>query len=531
MVESTRPRLDIAKACEMLTEAQTAVSYHESATTPESRKAKGQFFTPSVVAEFMANMFCDIPTEFRMLDAGAGVGTLTAAVCERIMNEPCRRIFHADLYETDVESIPRLRHVLDACSDALVTHGHNFSYSILDKDFAFATTRQSLPLFTDEDEPVQYDLAIMNPPYFKIGADSEHARAASQLGVVQPNIYSLFLAMAVECLRPNGELVAITPRSYCNGRYFRPFRQWLFQRVSLEQVHSFASRTETFKESQVLQESIITRFRKTLYPTETVKITRSFGRDFSSVETQQVGRNRIIDNSCGDNLICIPETREDSAVVEVAESWSQRFADMGLRISTGPVVMFRTRQFHVDKLGVKATVPLFASHHIKRTGLYWPNQKPKWPEAFAATRDSRKHLVPRDNYLLVKRFTSKEERRRLTASAIFSDTVSSEYVAFENHINYVRHAERSLSLSELCGLEAVFNSVILDRYFRSFSGNTQVNATEVRSMKFPDMETIASIGDLIREANITSCSAREHVVLDALAIRGDTRRYLEGLIL
>ena len=479
----------------------------------------------------MAGMFRDVPKEFRLLDAGAGVGTLTAAVCERIKNEQCRRVFHADLYETDPESIPRLRGVLDSCRDDLAAHGHKFSYSILDQDFALRTTRQSAPLFATDDDSVQYDLAIMNPPYFKIGANSKYACAASRLGVAQPNIYSLFMAMAVESLYENGELVAITPRSYCNGSYYRAFRRWLFQRVSLEQIHSFASRTEAFKESQVLQESIITRFRKTPNQEDAITITRSFGRDFSSVETQELTRNRIVDNSCGDKLICIPETAEDAAVVEITENWSQRFADTGLRISTGPVVMFRTRQFHVDKLGGKAVVPLFTSRHIKRSGLCWPNQKPNWPEAFASTRDARKHLVPRDNYLLVKRFTSKEERRRLTATALFADAVSTEWFAFENHINYVGHTERSLSPAELLGLDAVFNSVVLDRYFRSFSGNTQVNATEVRSMKFPDMETIVSIGDLIQAANITSCSVKEHVVLDVLAIRGDTRRYLEELIL
>ncbi len=515
----------------MLTKAQTAAAYHEAATTPEARKAKGQFFTPMVVAEFMANMFCVIPREFRLLDAGAGVGTLTAAVCERIKHEPCQRVFHADLYETDAESIPRLRQVLDSCRDDLAAYDHRFSYSILDNDFVLRATRHSSPLFATDDEFFQYDLAIMNPPYFKIRADSEYGRAASQLGVAQPNIYSLFMAMAVESLRANGELVAITPRSYCNGRYFRSFRRWLFQRVSLEHVHSFASRTETFKEAKVLQESIITHFRKTQAPAATVTITRSFGRNFSSVETQELARNRIIDNSCGDNLICIPETMEDAAVVGITENWNHRFADTGLRISTGPVVMFRTRQFHVDKLGGKASVPLFTSHHVKRTGLCWPNQKPKWPEAFASTPDARKHLVPKDNYLLIKRFTSKEERRRLTASSLFADVVPGEHIAIENHVNYVGHMERSLSPAELCGLEAVFNSVVLDRYFRSFSGNTQVNATEVRSMKFPDMDTLSSIGDLIRQANITSCSMKEHVVLDVLEIRGETRRYLEGLIL
>ena len=87
----------------MLIEAETAASYHEAATTPESRKAKGQFFTPPVVAKYMANMFSAFPSTFRLLDAGAGVGTLTAAVCERVAEEADTRTVHADLYETDAD--------------------------------------------------------------------------------------------------------------------------------------------------------------------------------------------------------------------------------------------------------------------------------------------------------------------------------------------------------------------------------------------------------------------------------------------
>ena len=38
------------------------------------------------------------------------------------------------------------------------------------------------------------------------------------------------------------------------------------------------------------------------------------------------------------------------------------------------------------------------------------------------------------------------------------------------------------------GLAAYLNSTLVDAYFRQFSGHTQVNATDLRSLKYPDWQ-------------------------------------------
>ena len=102
----------------------------------------------------------------------------------------------------------------------------------------------------------------MNPPYFKVRKDSEHAKLMRCIVHGQPNIYAFFMALGARLLKEHGELVAITPRSFCNGLYFRGFRRWYFDRVALDHVHIFESRTETFKHSNVLQENIITKVHR-----------------------------------------------------------------------------------------------------------------------------------------------------------------------------------------------------------------------------------------------------------------------------
>src|SRR5579884_2654060 len=55
---------------------------------PASRSALGQFLTSSDVARFMAAVFEKITGDVRLLDAGAGVGSLVAATVDEACERP-----------------------------------------------------------------------------------------------------------------------------------------------------------------------------------------------------------------------------------------------------------------------------------------------------------------------------------------------------------------------------------------------------------------------------------------------------------
>jgi len=44
------------------------------------------------------------------------------------------------------------------------------------------------------------------------------------------------------------------------------------------------------------------------------------------------------------------------------------------------------------------------------------------------------------------------------------------------------------------GLAAFLNSTVADSYFRQFNGHTQVNATDLRSFRYPSVAQLATIG-------------------------------------
>ena len=76
----------------------------------------------------------------------------------------------------------------------------------------------------------QFDCTILNPPYRKIQRASETWGLLRRVGVETTNLYTAFVSLAIKLLEPGGESVAITPRSFCNGSYLRPFRELFLRR-------------------------------------------------------------------------------------------------------------------------------------------------------------------------------------------------------------------------------------------------------------------------------------------------------------
>ncbi len=109
-----------------------------------SRRAEmGQFPTPPAVARFMASMLELRRLSVRLLDAGAGVGVLTAAVVQEAAGRADGpEEVRVDAYELDGALELRLRTTLDACRTGASRAGMAFVGRSLNEDFA-------LPAFSE----------------------------------------------------------------------------------------------------------------------------------------------------------------------------------------------------------------------------------------------------------------------------------------------------------------------------------------------------------------------------------------------
>lgn len=192
----------------------------------------------------MASLFNDeFPNSFRLLDPGAGAGSLTAAVCDRLLSAPGRHQIELHLFENDPGILSVLHQTIGRCAESLRAAGHSVQYAVHEKDFILDAAPAVVgkpSLFASADFGKFYAV-VMNPPYFKLSKDSIYTRVLQDVVHGQPNIYAFFLAAGAEMLRPGGRMVAITSRSFCNGLYFKEFQRWFSESMSLNRIHLFES--------------------------------------------------------------------------------------------------------------------------------------------------------------------------------------------------------------------------------------------------------------------------------------------------
>ncbi|MGE4489036.1 MAG: BsuBI/PstI family type II restriction endonuclease [Kiritimatiellales bacterium] len=454
------------------------------------RKAKlGQFFTPSDIAEFMAEMFNDSSVEnIRILDAGAGIGILTAALVTRLLDQKSPpKTIEVTAFEIDLVVRSYLEVTLNICRSQCRKRGVTFSAEIISEDFILYTRHQfENTLFAAA--PKLYTHAILNPPYKKISSSSEQRSALSSLGIETGNLYSAFTALAVKWLNNDGELVAITPRSFCNGIYFKPFRRFIFEQTALRKIHVFEHRDQAFSDDDVLQENIIFHLQKGAVA-DRVSISSSSGQGWGMLTRHEVNIAQVVNIKSLEQVIHIALSDFDQTVIDQMKAFPCSLKDIGVEVSTGRVVDFRSKEFLLQEPEVKAR-PLIYPGHMKNGFIKHPQKEFRKNQFIAECAKTKSLFFPPGNYVVTKRFSSKEEPRRVVAAVCCAETA----IGFENHLNVYHIEGRGLPLEVAQGLALFLNSSQVDMYFRLFSGHTQVNAGDLQRLNYPQLDTLQKWG-------------------------------------
>jgi tRNA1(Val) A37 N6-methylase TrmN6 len=350
-----------------------------------------QYFTPQPVAEFMAEMFADHPnTQASVLDPGAGEGILGLTLSKQLAQSGVQA--STTMVEIDEK-------LLQATKRAVGKDDKSGDVTLINGDFikeAFLLLRR------DE----RFSHVIMNPPYFKLQRNSAASDHLMSCGVNVTNIYAAFIWLGLMLLKDGGQLVAIVPRSFCNGPYFLKLREFVAQNASIEAIHTFSARDKVFSKDRVLQENVIVHFAKRAQ-SGAVRVTYSSDQSFIDVRRATFESSAVIDNDDPNLAISIPAYL---SMVKLSDHACCSLEDVGLKVSTGPVVDFRLKE--------SISINYF---HIKKHG-------------------------------------------------------------FGKELAY--------------GLSAYLNSSLLDEHFRTFSGHTQVNATDLRSIPYPSEKQLKKIGCL-----------------------------------
>ena len=472
------------------------------------RKEYGQFFTSVETARFMASLFDLTGSKKRVsiLDAGAGSGILAISIAERFLQQDSSVKVEVVCYENDPHVLPLLKSNLEL----IKREYKEFSYEVIEDNYILSQ-RDSFNDNLFASEPKKYDLIIGNPPYKKISKDAPEALAMPKVCHGAPNLYFLFAAMGIFNLKENGQMVYITPRSWTSGAYFESFRKYLISNTSLERIHLFESRTDVFDKESVLQETMIFKLKKQQkhFPKVTISTTIGNG-DFSKIHHFEAPYDTVV--SPLTNYVYLPANKENLKILKTIGSFGNTLPSLGMKMKTGLVVDFRVPEL-LESEKSENNVPLFYSRHIKEGKVSFP----AGIEHEFVSNEKQSLLQKNRNYLFVKRFTSKEEKRRLQSGIYLKRKFPGyQFISTQNKINFI-DGEEELSECTVYGLYVLFNSTLYDSYYRILNGSTQVNSTEVNSMPIPDMLQIQEMGRMLIKSKDFSEENCDEILQEACA--------------
>lgn len=473
----------------MLSQVEQSIPSLPKIADSKKKSSLGQFFTPAGIARFMAGLFVNgSHDKCHLLDAGAGIGSLSSAFLDHWLSGgfDFQRV-ELDAFEVDNSLYFDLTQTLDKYKKH-----PNFSFKVRSTDFINASSEWLCGNLFAEEIP-KYTHAILNPPYKKIRSDSAHRAALRRAGIETVNLYSAFVALSLALLDDRGQLVAIIPRSFCNGPYYRPFRNFLLERAAIHHIHLFESRNKAFKHDDVLQENIIIRLER---GGEQGKVAISTSNDdgFTDLNIREYPFGRIVLPDDPEKFIRAP-TSSKTNIIESRSAIRHSLTDIDIDVSTGPVVDFRLKE-HLREMPEADTAPLLYPGHFKNGVAEWPKPELKKPNAIHRNNDTEKWLYPNDFYCVVRRFSSKEEKRRVVASVVDPNKFPNEpLLGFENHLNVFHDDKRGLPRTLAHGLAAFLNTTAVDDHFRAFNGHTQVNATDLKQMRYPSRDALTALGE------------------------------------
>lgn len=426
----------------------------------QKKKLNEQYFTPERVAKIMADFFTTSRQKsLTVLDPCAGVGNLAAAVYQRGLENGETQKF--SIVERD-----------------------NFLYKICRKNFRDVKNSEifNADFFDISHKLGSFDRIILNPPYAKLNLDSTlSVQISRKLGYTEPNLYSAFISYCLKLLSVEGELVAIIPRSFCNGPTFKNFRKNLYDFFSFQEFYLFESR-KIFSDSNVLQELIIMKISRT----KSTHTKISHESESGKLVEFYTSRHEIVFPNDESRVIHIPLAIGDKKILSAVSKFKSTLLQTGLRASTGKVVDFRCLNLLSHRKSSKRTNLLYQEDVTFSNAVQFSKRGNK-PRFIANTHESKGLLIPQNNYILVRRISFKESPTKIIASPLLSSQFTEEVIGIDNHLNYI-WGESSIISSGICiALTAYLSSKTIDLYFRRFSGHTQINAADLNSLPIPDL--------------------------------------------
>ncbi len=348
----------------------------------------------------------------------------------------------------------------------------------------------------------RFDLIAGNPPYKKLGRNAQAYRDAFQESIYgHANAYGLFLHAGLEMLRPGGRLGFIVPRSMLSGLYFQNLRRLIEERATLTELTLLTERRKIFDE--VLQGTMIVVFEKRRQETsagtmpEVPAVRTSVVRKVSDLERGSAfvmaRKSQVVRRLNGTTVWFVSDKEKTYSVLEKIVGSFPLLGGPAVACParTGPIVWNRVKPALRWQKG-SGNLPLVWATDVRRFQFHFGTSAALRAPYLKETPRTRE-LTTAGASLLIQRVTADEQARRIVASLV--DLSSSRYYV-ENHLNVIQ-PHPSLGGIDLRYILGILSSDVIEFFFRSMNGNTQVSATELNLLPVPRGRFEKRIAELV----------------------------------
>lgn len=283
----------------------------------------------------------------------------------------------------------------------------------------------------------QFDYVIGNPPYFEFRPGQNLKEKYREVITGRPNIFSMFVKLGLDLLKPGGYLAYVIPPSMNNGAYFTGLRDYIINHANIEYLHVLDSASLFHSAQQMVMILVL--------------------RKGANRATYLFRKNGL--------TIFSP----DAAALRRAFKGKVTLLDLGISVCTGRIVWNQ----HKNKLtnSKNRAVPLIWAHNITDDGLALShnNDKPQY---------IRVNHCDTGPAVVVNRVTGASRNVRLKSALI---DPGFKFVG-ENHVNVLYPPRELPARDQLRLLTAVcrqINAPETSQTMRLVTGNTQVSRTEL----------------------------------------------------
>lgn len=447
--------------------------------TPSERKKFGAYLTPAPLARQITRMCMTSPSRVMLGDHGAGSGFLSCLTASMMLSRADRpREVNIGAYEVQSKLHKAIRQSLGLVSSQAEAFGADFTAQ-LSGDFLEGLE----DMLAGRKRELTH--SVLNPPYFKIGPKHPaNITLKNTLGFTVPNVYALFIVATLMMLKEGGEMVALIPRSFASGIYYKPFRKFLIENANLTHIVRFSSRSNLFKEDNVLQENCVIRCIAGHGQQSRVQLDFWETPESGCVNTMSAAAELIVSEDC----IAMPATDGEMSALRTVRGQGSSFENAGFEVGTGRCVLHK-----VSKHFSYTHSPAVAPHiHAKmfRSGepVDFTSRSYRGPSGVNICSETETFLNDAGRYLLIKRVSPNDGMNQRVASTMFdSRPYHGSKLAISNGLQVVSSRAETVNSQtrHLSALQEYLTSAQVQDYIRAVNGTTQINKADLLGMGIP----------------------------------------------